>query len=55
MEIAFGKRDNIYTLYNSGKYCDRLGIRFINNKGLVTLHGVEESKIKSAKVYFYNF
>ena len=55
MEIAFGKRDNIYTLYNSGKYCDRLGIRFINNKGLVTRHGVEESKIKSAKVYFYNF
>lgn len=55
LEIAFAKRDNIYTLYNSGKHCDRLGMRFINNKGLVTLHGVEECQIKSAKVYFYEF
>lgn len=55
VEIAFAKKDNIYTLYNTGKYCDRLGMRFINTKGMVTLHGVEESKIKSAKIYFYEF
>ena len=55
LEIAFGKREHIYTLYNSGKYCDRVGMRFINNKGQVLLHGVEECKIKSAKVYFYEF
>lgn len=55
IEVAFAKRTNVYTLYNPGKYCDRLGMRFINNKGFVTLHGVEESKIKSAKIYFYEF
>lgn len=55
VEVAFAKKDNIYTLYNTGKHCDRLGMRFINAKGLVTLHGVEESKIKSAKIYFYEF
>lgn len=55
LEIAFAKRANIYPLYNSGKYCDRLGMRFINAKGLVTLHGIEETKIKSAKIYFYDF
>lgn len=55
VEVAFGKRDNIYTLYNSGRYCDRLGVRYINTKGFVTLHGVEESNIKSAKIYFYEF
>ncbi len=55
LEIAFAKRDNIYTLYNTGKYRDRLGMRFINAKGMITLHGVEECKIKSAKIYFYNF
>ena len=55
LEIAFGKRDDNYTLYNSGKYCDRVGMRFINSKGQVFLHGVEECKIKSAKIYFYEF
>ncbi len=55
LEIAFAKRGNIYTLYNTGKYCDRLGMRFINAKGTITLHGVEECKIKSAKIYFYEF
>lgn len=55
IEVAFAKKSNIYTLYNSGNYRDRFGMRFINSKGLVTLHGVEECKIKSAKIYFYNF
>lgn len=55
LDIAFAKRDNIYTLYNTGKYRDRLGMRFINAKGMVTLHGIEDTKIKSAKIYFYEF
>ncbi len=55
IEIAFDKKQDFYTLYNTGKYCDRVGMRFINRKGMVAIHGVEESKIKSAKVYFYNF
>ena len=55
LDIAFAKRDNIYTLYNSGKHTDRLGMRFINAKGVVTLHGIEDTKIKSAKIYFYKF
>lgn len=55
LDISFAKRDNIYPLYNNGKYCDRLGMRFINSKGLVTLHGIEDTKIKSAKIYFYEF
>lgn len=38
-----------------GIECDRLGMRFIKNKGMVTLHGVEDTKIKSAKIYFYKF
>ncbi len=55
VEVAFAKKNNIYTLYSSGKECDRLGMRFIKNKGMVTLHGVEDTKIKSAKIYFYKF
>ena len=55
IEVAFDKNSQIYTLHNNGSYHDRFGTRFINNKGMVTLHGVEESKIKSAKVYFYEF
>ena len=54
IEIAFGK-DKIYTLYNDGTHRDRFGMRFINAKGGVSLHGVDACKIKSAKVYFYNF
>ena len=55
IEIALDKDKQLYTLYNNGSYHDRFGSRFINNKGVVTLHGVEESKIKSAKIYFYEF
>ena len=55
IEIAFDKKSDFYTLYNTGKHCDRVGMRFINRKGTVALHGVEESKIKSAKIYFYDF
>jgi hypothetical protein len=55
VEIAFDKNSNIYTLHNSGNYHDRFGMRFINQKGLVTIHGVEATKIKSAKIYFYEF
>ena len=55
IEIALEKDKQLYTLYNNGSYHDRFGSRFINNKGVVTLHGVEESKIKSAKIYFYEF
>lgn len=55
LEIAFDKRKDLYTLYNNGSYCDRVGRRFINGLGNVSLHGVEESKIKSAKIYFYEF
>ena len=55
VEIAFDKNNNIYTLHNNGTYHDRFGMRFINRKGLVTIHGVEATKIKSAKVYFYEF
>ena len=54
VEIAFGK-EKIYTLHNNGTHRDRFGMRFINAKGSVSLHGVDASKIKSAKIYFYNF
>ena len=55
IEVEFGK-DKLYTLFGNGttKH-DRLGTRFINAKGYVKLHGIEPSKIKSAKVYFYDF
>lgn len=55
IEIAFDRKGGFYTLHNTGKYCDRVGMRYINRKGTVTLHGVEESKIRSAKLYFYDF
>ena len=55
IEIAFDKDKQLYTLHNDGTYRDRFGIRFINRKGMVVLHGVEASKIKSAKIYFYEF
>ena len=55
MEIAFDKKTAFYTLYNNGSHCDRVGRRFINGVGSVALHGVEECKIKSAKIYFYEF
>ena len=55
IEIAFDKNAQLYTLHNNGSHHDRFGVRFINRKGMVALHGVEESKIKSAKVYFYEF
>ena len=48
-------KTNIYTLYNNGSYCDRLGTRFTGAKARVDIHGMEDSKIKSAKVYFYEF
>lgn len=54
VEVTLNK-SSIYTLYNNGSYCDRLGTRFTNAKGRVDIHGMEESKIKSAKVYFYEF
>ena len=54
LEITFGK-DKIYTLHNNGTYRDRFGMRFINAKGSVTIHGVDATKIKSATVYFYEF
>ena len=54
MEIALNK-DKIYTLYNNGTYRDRFGTRFINAKGNISLHGVDACKIKSAKIYFYDF
>ncbi len=55
LEIALDKDKQLYTLYNNGSYHDRFGTRFTGRKAMVTLHGVEESKIKSAKVYFYEF
>ena len=55
IEIAFDKNAQLYTLHNNGSHHDRFGVHFINRKGMVALHGVEESKIKSAKVYFYEF
>ena len=55
MEISFDKKEHFYTLYNNGTYCDRVGMRFTKQKGYIALHGVEECKIKSAKIYFYNF
>ena len=54
LEIALDK-NKLYTLHNNGTYCDRVGMRFTGRKGWITLHGVEQSKIKSAKVYFYEF
>ena len=55
IEIAFDKDKQLYTLHNDGSHRDRFGTRFINRKGMVALHGVEASKIKSAKIYFYEF
>ena len=55
IEVGLCKEGLVYTLHNNGTHCDRLGTRFINRKGIVTLHGVEKSKIKSAKIYFYEF
>ena len=55
IEFAFDKDKQLYTLYNNGTYRDRFGMRFTGRKGMVVLHGVEESKIKSAKIYFYEF
>ena len=55
LEIALDKDKQLYTLHNNGTYRDRFGSRFINRKGMVTIHGVEATKIKSAKVYFYEF
>ena len=54
IEISFSK-DSIYTLHNDGSHCDRLGMRFTNRKGTLALHSVEATKIKSAKIYFYDF
>lgn len=54
IEITLDK-DKIYSLHSNGSHCDRVGMRFINRKGYVMLHGIEESKIKLAKVYFYEF
>jgi hypothetical protein len=55
IEVGLCKEGLVYTLHNNGTHRDRLGTRFINRKGIVTLHGVEASKIKSAKIYFYEF
>jgi hypothetical protein len=55
VEVELGK-NRLYTLYGNGAVQhDRLGTRFINEKGYVKLHGIDASKIKSAKVYFYEF
>ena len=54
IEIALDK-NRLYSLHNNGSHCDRVGMRYINRKGYVMLHGIEESKIKSAKIYFYEF
>ena len=55
VEVEFNK-DKVYTLYSNGTaQHDRLGTRFINGKAIVRVYGVEESKIKSAKVFFYEF
>lgn len=54
MEILLDKSRN-YTLHNDGSHCDRIGMRFINRNGFIKLHGVDECKIKSAKIYFYEF
>jgi hypothetical protein len=55
LEIALDKKSNVYTLHNNGTYHDRFGMRFVDRKGLVTIHGIEATKIKSAKIYFYEF
>ena len=54
LEFAYDKK-TFFTLHNNGTYHDRFGTRFIKRKGSVKIHGVEETKIKSAKVYFYQF
>ena len=54
IEISLDKH-RLYSLHNNGSHCDRIGMRYINRRGYVMLHGIEESKIKSAKVYFYEF
>ena len=53
--ISSFSKDSIYTLHNDGSHCDRLGMRFTNRKGTLALHSVEATKIKSAKIYFYDF
>ncbi len=55
LEIAFDKKSQFYTLHNNGSHRDRIGRRFIKGLGTLSLHGVEECKIKSGKVYFYDF
>ena len=54
IEIAIDK-DRLYSLHNNGTHRDRVGMRFINRKGYVKLHGIEPTKIKSATIYFYEF
>ena len=55
VEVELGK-NRLYTLYSNGRVQhDRVGSRFINEKGYVKLHGVDSSNIKSAKIYFYEF
>ena len=54
LEFSYDKK-TFFTLHNNGTHPDRFGTRFIKRKGSITLHGVEESKIKSAKIYFYKF
>ncbi len=54
LEFSYDKK-TFFTLHNNGTHHDRFGTRFIKRKGSITLHGVEESKIKSAKIYFYEF
>jgi hypothetical protein len=54
IEIALGK-EKYYTLHSDGSHRDRIGMRFINQKGAIRLHGVDECRIKEAKLYFYEF
>ena len=55
IEVELGK-NRYYTLYSNGAVQhDRVGTRFISEKGYVKLHGIDASKIKAAKVYFYEF
>ena len=54
LEFSYDKK-TFFTLHNNGSQHDRFGMRFIKRKGSIKLHGVEETKIKSAKVYFYEF
>lgn len=55
IEVELGK-NRYYTLYSNGAVQhDRVGTRFISEKGYVKLHAIDDSKIKAAKVYFYEF